>query len=387
MIYLDNAATSWPKPEMVYRTMDNFLRIKAGNPGRGSHSLALAAGEAVARTRMMAAQLINAAEMKRMIFTLNCTQALNLALKGLLSSDDHVITSSIEHNSLARPLRRLELEGVKVTRVPISMEKGFVLARDIEAAITERTRLIAINHACNVTGIVQPVEEYGEVARRHDLLLLVDAAQTAGKYPIDVESSKIDMLAFSGHKGLFGPPGVGLLYIGPRVELKSLWEGGTGSYSEMEEQPETLPDKFEVGTPNSVGISGLGAGLEFVFAEGVERIHVQVSSMADHLIDGLARIRGVALPGLFKRASRVPIVSFLVAGYDPGEVGAILDQFFDIKARAGLHCAPAVHKTLGTFPQGTIRLSPGYFNSEEEIDFAIRAIEKIAASRTRNYCS
>ena len=381
MIYLDNAATSWPKPENVYRVMDDFMRTKAGNPGRGSHSLAVAAGDAVERTRMLAARLIKAAEIIRVIFTLNCTHALNLALRGFLAAGDHVVTSCIEHNSLARPLRQMELGGVGVTRVPISRDTGVTSAGDIEAAVTRDTRLVAVTHASNVNGVVQPVEEYGEVARRHNLLLLVDAAQTAGKYPIDVESARIDLLAFSGHKGLFGPPGVGLLYIGPRAELKCLCEGGTGSYSELEEQPDVLPDKFEIGTANSVGISGLGAGLDFVLSEGVEKIRAHGLSLADRLIEGLSRIRGVALSGVFKKAARVPIVSFVVAGYDPAEAGVILDQFFDIKARTGLHCAPAAHRSLGTFPSGTIRLSPGYFNTLEEIEFTLKAVEKIAASR------
>jgi selenocysteine lyase/cysteine desulfurase len=261
------------------------------------------------------------------------------------------------------------------------MDTGVTPAKDIEAAVTRDTRLVAVTHASNVNGVVQPVEEYAEVARRHNLLLLVDAAQTAGKYPIDADSAGIDLLAFSGHKGLFGPPGVGLLYIGPRAELNCLCEGGTGSYSELEEQPAVFPDKFEVGTANSVGISGLGAGLDFVFSEGVEKIRAHGLSLADRLIEGLSRIRGVALCGVFKKAARVPIVSFVVAGYDPGEAGAILDQFFDIKARTGLHCAPAAHRSLGTFPSGTIRLSPGYFNTLEEIEFTLKAVEKIAASR------
>ncbi|MBI4181172.1 MAG: aminotransferase class V-fold PLP-dependent enzyme, partial [Chloroflexi bacterium] len=272
MIYLDNAATSWPKPESVYQTMDEFLRKKGGNPGRGSHSLALAAQEAVEEARMLVARFINAPEIERAIFTFNCTDALNLALKGMLRAGDEVITSCLEHNSVVRPLRKLEQQGVKVTRLSPSQEAGFVLAKDIEAAITRETKLVVMMHASNVNGVIQPIAEYGAVTRRHNLILLVDGAQTAGNYPIDVQKSNIDLLAFSGHKGLFGPPGTGVLYVGERVTLDSLREGGTGSSSEIEGQPVNLPYRYESGTVNSLGISGLGAGLKFIFSEGLERI-------------------------------------------------------------------------------------------------------------------
>ncbi len=213
MIYLDNAATSWPKPESVYQTMDEFLRKKGGNPGRGSHSMAIAAREVVEETRMLVARLIKAPEMERVIFTLNCTDSLNLGLKGLLRPGDHVITDCIGHNSLVRPLKKLEYQGVKITRLSPS-EVGVVSVGDIEDAIIEETKLVVVTHVSNVTGVIQPIEEYGAITRRHNLIFMVDAAQTAGKYPIDVEASNIDLLAFSGHKGLFGPPGTGVLGLG-----------------------------------------------------------------------------------------------------------------------------------------------------------------------------
>ena len=380
MIYLDNAATSWPKPESVYRTMDDFLRTKGGNPGRGSNSMALAAREMVEETRRLVARLINAPETNRVIFTLNCTDALNLGLKGLLKPGDHVITDTIGHNSVVRPLRKLEQHGVKVTCLPPSPDTGVVSARDIEAAITRGTRLIAMTHASNVNGVIQPVEEYGIVARKHHLIFMVDAAQTAGKYPIDVAAGNIDLLAFSGHKGLFGPPGTGVLFIGSRVNLDSVREGGTGSFSEQEEQPEILPDKYESGTLNSLGIAGLGAGLKYISDESLEKIIAHEKFLADKLIAGLRGIPGVNLY-LPKEPSRmVPVISFTVKGYQPGEVGTILDQAFDIKVRAGLQCAPAAHKTLGTFPSGTVRISPGYLNPAEEIELTVKAIERIAGS-------
>ena len=381
MIYLDNAATSWPKPEIVYKTMDEFLRTKGGNPGRGSHSLALAARQTVDETRMLVARFIHAPEINRVIFTLNCTDALNLGLKGLLKPGDHVVTSCIGHNSLVRPLRKLESLGVHVTWIPPSPDSGVLPPQDIEAAITKDTKLVVVTHASNVTGVIQPIEEYGAVTRRRNLIFMVDAAQTAGKYPIDVQASNIDLLAFSGHKGLFGPPGTGALYIGNRVNLDSLREGGTGSYSEEEEQPVILPDRYESGTLNSVGISGLGAGLKYIREEGLEKIHTREQSLTDSLIEGLSKIPGIVLYIAKKRVMQAPVISFNIKGFTPGDVGTILDQTFDIKVRTGLHCAPIMHKTIGTFPLGTIRLSPGYFNSLEEIEVTIKAIDRISRSR------
>jgi len=384
MIYLDNAATSWPKPESVYQTMDEFLRKKGGNPGRGSHSMAVAARETVEETRLLIARFINASEVERVIFTLNCTEALNLGLKGLLRPGDHVITSCIGHNSVVRPLRKLEQQGVKITRLPPCPETGVMSLHDIEEAITQETKLVVVTHASNVTGTIQPIEEYAVVARKYDLIFMVDAAQTAGKYPIDVQASNIDLLAFSGHKGLFGPPGTGVLYVGNRVGLDPLREGGTGSYSEQEEQPYLLPDRYESGTINSVGISGLGAGLRYIFSEGLERISAHGQYLIDRLIEGLANVPKVRLYGAKDRSKQAPIVSLNIEGYEPGEVGAILDQAFDVKVRAGLHCAPGAHRTLGTFPLGTVRLSPGYFNTKEEIDLTVHALEKIAKAGRLN---
>jgi cysteine desulfurase family protein len=381
VIYLDNAATSWPKPEIVYKTMDEFLRTKGGNPGRGSHSMALAARQTVDETRMLIARFINAPEINRVIFTLNCTDALNLGLKGLLKPGNHVVTSCIGHNSLVRPLRKLESLGVKVTWVPPSPDSGGLSSRDIEAAITKDTKLVIVTHASNVTGMIQPIEEYGAVTLGRHLIFMVDAAQTAGKYPIDVQASNIDLLAFSGHKGLFGPPGTGALYIGNRVNLDSLREGGTGSYSEEEEQPAILPDRYESGTQNSVGISGLGAGLKYIREEGLEKIIAREQSLTDSLIEGLLKIPEIVLYISKDRLKQAPVISFNIKGFTPGDVGTILDQTFDIKVRTGLHCAPMMHKTIGTFPLGTIRLSPGYFNTAEDIEITIKAIEKISSSR------
>jgi cysteine desulfurase family protein len=380
MIYLDNAATSWPKPEGVYQSIGDFLRSSGGNPGRGGHTMAVAASVMVDRTRLLLARLINAPDKDRVVFTLNCTDSLNIGLKGLLKPGDHVITSSIEHNSVVRPLKKLEQKGVKVTRLAPHYEGGFVSPDDIEKAIVKETRLVVMTHASNVSGVIQPIEEYGLIARKHNLIFMVDAAQTAGKYPLDVQVNNIDLLAFSGHKGLLGPPGTGALYISERVELDTLREGGTGSHSEQEDQPATLPFKFECGTANTVGIAGLGAGLSFIYEEGMEKILEHERYLTIRLLEGLSCIHGITVYSAKDRANQAPVLSFTVDGIEPGEAGAILDQAFDIKVRTGLHCAPAAHKTLGTFPLGTVRLSPGYFNTDEDINLALKAIEKIAST-------
>jgi cysteine desulfurase family protein len=381
MIYLDNAATSWPKPETVYQTMDKFLRERGGNPGHGSHSLANAAKQTVDEARIRVARFINATEVAGIIFTLNCTDSINIGLKGLLKPGDHVITSRLEHNAVIRPLFKLAEQGVKVTKVAVSPETGTVSPLDIEKAITPQTRLVCIIHASNVNGVVQPVAEYGALARRHNLILMVDAAQSAGHYPVDVQAANIDLLAFSGHKGTLGPPGVGVLYIGPRVELDTLREGGTGTFSESEKQPDQLPNKFEAGTMNSVGIAGLAAGIRFIQETGPAQVLSYEKKLISMLAQGLAAIPGVSTFTAGKGNEQAPVISFNISGYEPGEVGAILDQAFDIKVRSGLHCSPEAHKTLGTFPKGTVRLSPGFFNTEEQIEKTLEAIAKMAKAK------
>lgn len=380
MIYLDNAATSWPKPEAVYQTMDKFLREKGGNPGHGSHSLATAAKQVIDEVRLQTARFLHAPAAERIIFTLNCTDSINLALKGLLKPGDRVIISSLEHNAVIRPLSKLAESGVEIIRIPVESKTGATPVEDIEKAITPRTRLIEMVHASNVNGVIQPIEEYGEIARKHNLIFMVDAAQSAGHLSIDVEKAGIDLLAFSGHKGVLGPPGVGVLYVSPRVNLETLREGGTGSISESEKQPEKFPDKLESGTLNSVGISGLGAGLKFILEQGQENIVKHENSLLQGLIRGLSAINGVRIYKAADVLAQAPVISINIEGYEPGEVGVILDQAFDIKVRTGLHCSPEAHKTIGTFPGGAVRLSPGYFNTPEEIEQTIQAIHKIARS-------
>ncbi len=377
MIYVDNAATSWPKPESVYTAADRFFRNKAGNPGRGGHGMAAAANEIIQETRALVARLINEPELYRVFFTLNCTDSLNIGLKGLLKPGDHVVTDSIGHNSVMRPLRKLEKQGISIATVAPCRETGCASPDDVEAAITKETKLILVTHASNVTGLIQPIERYGEIAQKHGILYMVDAAQTAGVYPIDTRACNIDLLAFSGHKGLFGPPGTGVLFVGERADLDTLREGGTGSYSEMDVQPEALPDKFESGTANSVGICGLGAGLRFIAEVGMENIRKHEEDLTRRLIEGLSEIKGVKLYAASDASRQAPVFSFNLFGYLPRDVGQLLEKSHDIKARAGLHCSPGTHRMLSTFPTGAVRISPGYFTTEEEIRSVIEAVAEI----------
>jgi cysteine desulfurase/selenocysteine lyase len=375
-IYLDHAATSFPKPAAVCRRMNEVMRRIGANPGRSDHKLARKANQIITETRERIAALFGIAEAQRVIFTCNATEAINLGLKGLLSRGDHVITSSIEHNSVIRPLRGLERAGVKFSQVPCSRQ-GHLKIRLLKKALEAKTKLVVLTHASNVTGSLLPIEEVGRFARSHGILFLVDAAQTAGLLPIDVERMKIDLLACPGHKSLYGPQGTGFLYIRKGIDPRPLKEGGTGTDSESEDQPITLPARFESGTLNTPGIAGLGAGVSFVLEEGVERIWKKERQLTQQLLRGLKRNREVRIYGPLDGEERVPLVSFNVASLAPAEVAFILDDLYDILVRAGLHCAPQAHRTLGTFPAGTVRASLGYFNTPEDVEALVEAIQEI----------
>ena len=373
-MYFDNAATTWPKPEAVYRRMDEFFRTSGANPGRSAHGMAVAAEVAVARARGRLAQFLNAPRPERLIWTLNGTDGNNLALKGFLRPGDRVVTTGLEHNAVVRPLRSLERHGVELVRVPCP-GGTFDLSSFLEA-IHPGTRLVAMVHASNVTGEVLPVEEVGTVCRRRGIPLLIDAAQSAGVLPLDVRELGPErvMVAMPGHKGLLGPTGIGALYIGEELELQPLKEGGTGSTSEREEQPEELPYRFESGTLNTVGIAGLGAALEWLLQTGREAIHQHEATLVRRLWSGLSEVPGVRLYGPPPGPRRASLVSFDLEGWEPSDAAQVLDQSFDIQCRPGLHCAPWAHQSLGTFPAGTIRLSPGFFNTETEVEAAVRAV-------------
>lgn len=380
MIYFDNAATSWPKPPGVAEAMVHFLEDVGANPGRAAHRRAVAAGRIVYEARELVAALFNAPDPLRIAFGLNVTEALNLALWGLLRPGDHAITSSMEHNSMMRPLRALEQQGVELTVVQCS-PYGVLDPADVEKALQGNTRLVALNHASNVVGTLLPVAEVGAICRQHGLLLLVDAAQTAGAYPIDVQADRIDLLAFTGHKSLGGPMGTGGLIVGERVDeqqMVPLVHGGTGSNSEREAQPDFLPDAFESGTPNAVGLAGLAAGVRWVADCGVGAIRSHEVQLAQQLIDGLKAIEGVIVYGLPDAGLRTATVSFNVDGRAPSEVGLRLDEDYGVLCRVGLHCAPTAHKTLGTFPGGTVRFGLSGFNTMGEVEAALAAVGNLA---------
>jgi len=380
MIYLDHAATSWPKPPEVLRAMREFLESAGGNPGRSGHRLSVAAGRVLYELREALAGLFGAGDPLRVIFTLNATCAINLALRGLLRPGDAVLTSSIEHNAVMRPLRALERQGVRVDIVPCSRE-GRLDPAAVAEAITPETRLVVLTHASNVMGTILPVADVARVAHRAGAMVLVDAAQTAGVVPIDMEAMGIDLLAFTGHKGLQGPPGTGGLVIADAVDVARLEPivcGGTGSRSEFDEQPEHLPDKYEAGTPNGVGLAGLLAGVRWVRARTVEAIRRRQMELTGRLIERLRAIPGVHVYGPCEPAERTAVVSFTAEGVDLAQMALDLDERFGVLCRVGLHCAPAAHKTIGTFPQGTVRFALGAGTSSSDIEAAATAVRKIA---------
>jgi len=379
MIYFDNAATSWPKPPQVREAMVKFMDEIGANPGRSAHRLSIEAARILFETREALARLFHANDPSRIVFTLNATESINLALKGLIKAKDHIITSSMEHNSVMRPLRSLEREGIELSIIPCS-PKGFLDPKEVEREIKSNTKMVVLNHASNVTGNLLPISEVGQIARKHNLLFLVDGAQTAGAYPIDVERDAIDLLAFTGHKSLYGPQGTGGLTIGGRVgeeEMIPLKQGGTGSRSEFEEQPDFLPDRFESGTPNSVGIAGLLAGIRFVLDKGVEKIHQYEISLTEKLIKGLKEFPQIRLYGPENGLDRIATISFDIERLSPSDVALRLEREFEILCRSGLHCAPAAHRTIGTFPEGTVRFSLSCFNSEEHVDQALQAVSHL----------
>ncbi len=379
MIYLDHAATSYPKPAEVLRAMHDYLERAGGNPGRSGHRLSIAAGRILYEVREAVAELFHAPDPLRVIFTNNATHALNLALYGLLHAGDRVVTTSMEHNAVMRPLRRLEQRGVEVVVVPCAPD-GTVDLNAMDKAITEATRLVVVNHASNVVGTIAPVAEIANLAHRAGALLLLDAAQTAGVLPIDVQAMGIDLLTFTGHKGLLGPPGTGGLLLNETVnpdDIEPLTQGGTGSRSEHEHQPNFLPDKFESGTPNGVGIAGLGAGIAWVMQHGVENIRKHEVELTRILLDGLRPLRGVTLYGPLDPQRRTAVVSFTVEGREVSEIGQRLDEEHEVLCRVGLHCAPAAHRTLGTFPKGTVRFAPGVTTTPQEVEEALAALEQV----------
>jgi len=377
-VYLDNAATSFPKPPEVYAAVDAALRGIGASPGRGGHRRALEAGRIVFEAREAVAELFGVADSARIAFTASATEALNFALFGLLQPGDRVVTTTMEHNAVTRPLRALQDRGVTVVKVPADRQ-GFVDQSMLRQACAQGTRLVVLSHCSNVTGTLQPIEEIGTWCRRQGILFLVDAAQSAGLFALNVDAMGIDLLAAPGHKGLMGPPGTGLLYVRPGLELQPLIYGGTGGNSHSELPPESMPERLEAGTLNAPGLAGLKAGVEFLLREGLAAVRQHETEMLSRLISGLRRIPEVELYGPLAPRFHGGALSFNLAGRDPAEIGFLLDRDHDILCRVGLHCSPDAHRSIGTFPRGTVRVSPGYFTTPEEIDRLVAAVTAVAS--------
>jgi len=380
MIYLDNAATSFPKPLSTAQAVYEFLVKTGANPGRSGHEMSISAARIVYETRDLINSFFNGPDPLRVVFTHNATYGINMALKGMLSPGSRVVTTSIEHNAVMRPLRSLEKKGVIVKTV-ICRADGTLDPADIEKALTQKTDMIVMSAASNVTGSVMPVSEVGKIAHKRCIPFLVDSAQAGGAVEIDMEFDYIDILAFTGHKSLYGPPGTGGIIFGKNVDVSKidpLIEGGTGSSSDTEYQPSVMPDRFESGTPNAAGIAGLKAGVEWVIEKGRENILKREQHLAAVLIDGLCRIRGVTVYGPSEIKERTGVVSFTIDGMEVSDIGGILDREYGIMTRVGLHCAPSAHKTIDTFPSGTVRMSIGAFTKKHEIVKAIAAVKAIA---------
>lgn len=376
MIYFDNAATTYPKPETVYRAVEECMRTYCGNPGRSGHKLSLHSGRTVLEAREAVAELFNVQNLDRIIFTLNATDSFNIALRGFLESGDHVIMSSMEHNSVARTIKHLESQGVENTIVECN-ELGEISIDAVREAIKPSTKLIVMIHASNVTGTLMPIKAIGELAREKSIRFMVDAAQTAGVYDIDVNALNIDFLVFTGHKSMYGIQGVGGLYINDDIHIKTIRVGGTGSSSESLLQPQIYPDWLESGTPNTPGIAGLREGIRFIQHEGVSKIRDYEEELCQYFLDKLKNIEKIKVYGPRNAKKQAPVISLNIGKTGSSDISYILDSRYDIATRSGLHCSPLAHKTIGTLDQGTVRFSLGYFNTEKQINKAIDALKSV----------
>ncbi len=385
LIYLDSGATTFPKPEEVYVAMDKSFRDFGVNPGRSGYDLCMIAGSMVEETRKLLTKFFNGGtDPNRLIFAYNATDALNLAVLGLLEEGDHAITSNIEHNSVLRPLYHLyKYGGVEVDHVSFDSQ-GFLDPDEFARRFKKNTKLVAINHASNVIGTVQPVGEIGQLCRERGITLLVDVAQSAGKIPVDMKELNIDVVAFTGHKSLMGPMGIGGLYVREGVEIRHTRAGGTGVRSAVPTHLDEYPYRLEYGTPNLPGIAGLNAGVKWVLKEGVSEIHGREIRLVRILRDGLREIEGVTLHCQDNLDNHIGILSFNVEGLEAMDTGTMLDVDYSINSRTGLHCAPLVHKQLGTDKiHGSVRFGLGPFNTAEDIEAAIKAVGEIARIRQK----
>ena len=382
LIYLDNAATSFPKPEAMYAFMDQFYRRAGVNPGRSGYDLCIEAGQLVEDTRRLLAGLFGLGEPHHLTFAYNSTDALNLAIFGLLQPGDHAISTTLEHNSVIRPLNHAARDlGVEVEFVPFGAD-GFVDPDDIAGRFRSNTRLVAVNHASNVIGTVQPVADIGRLCRERGITMLIDASQTAGKVPIDLEAMNLDIVAFTGHKSLMGPTGIGGLCVRDGVQIRHTRAGGTGVRSVEPYHLDEFPYRLEYGTVNLLGVAGLYAGVRWLLDQGQHTVHEQEMRLITRLRDGLRGLDGVTLYCQDDLRNHIGVLVFNVDGYEAADVGTILDVDHDIACRTGLHCAPLLHRQLGTESiHGAVRLSVGPFNTEAHVEVAIGAVREIAATR------
>jgi cysteine desulfurase family protein len=379
-VYLDNSATTFPKPDSVIDAVADFMRYVGASPGRGGYSNSLEAGRIVFQTRKLINGFFNGPGIENVIFTQNITESLNMAINGIFKDGWHIITTSMEHNSVMRPLRTLQEEG-KIELTIIKCDKnGFLNVGDIEKSIKDNTKAIVMTHASNLVGTIMPAKEVGRICRKHGLLFILDTAQSAGVVNIDFQKFNLDILAFTGHKALLGPQGTGGFLISPRADavMLPIIQGGTGSKSDEDIQPDMLPDKYESGTLNAAGIAGLKAGIEFIEATGIEKIREHESKLLKMLIEGLHGIENIIIYGPMDVSKMTAVVSINLKSMDASEFAYMLDRKYGIMARSGLHCAPYAHRTVGSYPIGSVRLSIGYFNTEDDIRYTLGAIREIA---------
>lgn len=378
MIYFDHAASSWPKPEAVVKAMVEAIEEYGANPGRGGHQLSLRASNAIYQTRGLLAQLFGVKDPKNIIFFQNATGAINQALKGFRwTAGDQIITTMYEHNSVRRPLEFLHREyGVEITYFQPN-NNGQVDLKRFNAVLTPQTKLIVSTHVSNLTGAILPIKQIGRLAKEHQIPFLVDASQSAGVLSIDVDEMGIDLLAFPGHKGLYGPQGTGGLYIAPDIELVPIIHGGTGSQSEAVDQPLTRPERYESGTMNTPGIAGLGAGVQFVLDQGIQSIYEHEMKLTHYALKRLKEVKGLVVYGPEEEVERAPVISLNLEGIDSQEVSYVLDQHYGIATRAGMHCTPLGHQSIQTDQIGAIRISFSYFNQKEEVDQLVKALVEI----------
>jgi cysteine desulfurase family protein len=383
LIYLDNGATSFPKPEDVYVFMDRYYRQFGVNPGRSGYDLCMEAGEVVEETRQMLTEFFNGEDPNRLCFSYNSTDALNIIIFGMLQKGDHAISTTIEHNSVLRPLYHLSQKGVEVDYIPFD-DRGFVHPDDFEDKLKANTKLVIVNHASNVIGTIQPIKEIGELCRKHGVPFAVDASQSAGKIPVDIEELNIDIVAFTGHKSLLGPTGIGGLYVREGVDIKHTRAGGTGVRSAVRTHLDEYPYRLEYGTHNTLGIAGLNAGIKWIQKMDMDKLHEHEMLLTTRLRDGLKDVEGVTLYCQDDLSGHISVFLFNINGFEAMNTGTMLDVDYNIACRTGLHCAPLVHKQLGLIDiHGGVRFGIGPFNTEEHIQIAVDAVKEIARSRLR----